>query len=110
MPVKSITPTELYRLHQESGAIFVVDVREPAEFTEVSTAIAQNFPLSTFDPQSFRGRQNLADPVYMLCRSGARSARAGQMLVEAGHTAVYNVEGGMLAWVAAGLPVIKQKG
>lgn len=108
MSVKLITPVELYRLHQESGAISVVDVREVSEFAELSTAIARNFPLSTLDPQHLRKSYTPEDPIYMLCRSGARSGRAAEMLVAAGYSTVYNVTGGMLAWVASGLPVIKR--
>ena len=37
--------------------------------------------------------------VYLVCRSGGRSASATRLLLEAGFDA-YNVEGGMLAWEA----------
>jgi rhodanese-related sulfurtransferase len=44
-------------------------------------------------------------PVYVVCRSGNRSLVAARTLVEAGFTDVRNVEGGMIAWAAAGFPV-----
>ena len=46
MSVKTISPSEVYRLHQESGIIVVIDVRERNEFSEVSAPMAKNFPLS----------------------------------------------------------------
>ena len=41
----------------------------------------------------------------MICRVGGRSARVVQFLVAQGYPAV-NVDGGMLAWAAAGRPVV----
>lgn len=47
--------------------------------------------------------------VYVLCRSGRRSLSAGQQLDAIGFGCVYNIEGGMIAWEEAGLPVIRRK-
>lgn len=44
-------------------------------------------------------------PVALICRSGARSAKAQKMLVEAGYTSVLNVTGGTLEWQKQGLPM-----
>jgi rhodanese-related sulfurtransferase len=43
----------------------------------------------------------------MVCRSGARSGRAAAALLGMGFTDVTNLTGGMLAWNAAGLPVVQ---
>jgi rhodanese-related sulfurtransferase len=43
--------------------------------------------------------------LVVICRAGARSASAGAILRRAGFQRVINLEGGMLAWVEAGLPV-----
>lgn len=48
-------------------------------------------------------------PVQCICRSGARSARAAEALISWGFDAV-NVAGGMQAWAAAGLPVVRDDG
>jgi rhodanese-related sulfurtransferase len=47
--------------------------------------------------------------IVVICRSGARSARAAEALVGAGYTAV-NLAGGMKAWVADGLPCVTDAG
>jgi rhodanese-related sulfurtransferase len=47
--------------------------------------------------------------VYVICRSGARSARAALALVGAGWDAV-NVGGGMQEWAAAGRPMTAENG
>lgn len=44
-------------------------------------------------------------PVYVICRSGNRSAQASAQLVKAGYRQVFNVDGGMNAWTTAGYPV-----
>lgn len=44
-------------------------------------------------------------PVVLYCRSGGRSAMATEALTQAGFDA-HNMAGGMLAWQAAGLPMI----
>ena len=45
-------------------------------------------------------------PLYIYCRSGRRSAAAGEALSKAGYE-VYNLAGGYLAWTEAGKPVTK---
>ena len=47
--------------------------------------------------------------IVCVCRSGARSDRAAAELVNMGFDAV-NMEGGMKAWIARGLPVVKDDG
>ena len=49
------------------------------------------------------------DTIYVICRSGARSARVVLALIEAGWQAV-NVGGGMQDWAAAGRPMISDSG
>jgi rhodanese-related sulfurtransferase len=45
--------------------------------------------------------------IVVVCRAGARSASAGAILGQAGFRHVFNLEGGMLAWAGAGLPVAR---
>ncbi|WP_407650197.1 rhodanese-like domain-containing protein [Deinococcus rhizophilus] len=46
-------------------------------------------------------------PGQPICRSGSRSAQASRVLSDGGHRNLYNVDGGMLAWEAAGLPITR---
>jgi rhodanese-related sulfurtransferase len=82
-----------------AGAV-LLDVREDDEWAEAHAPGAVHVPM---------GRLSLATlpagrPVYCICRSGSRSGRVVAALAEAGIDA-RNVEGGMQAWIAAGLPV-----
>ncbi len=44
-------------------------------------------------------------PLLIICRSGARSRYAANILAKNGFSEVYNVEGGFLAWKEAKLPL-----
>jgi rhodanese-related sulfurtransferase len=108
MSIKSITPNEVFRLQQESGAITIVDVREADEFAEVCSSDAKNFPLSTLNVRDIANNFDRRTPIYVLCRSGKRSMRAAAMFVSEGFHSVYNIDGGMIEWEASGLPVVRK--
>lgn len=86
------------------GAIAMVDVREPHEFTGELGHVAGSrlVPLATVLDAARDWPRD--DELVLICRSGNRSGRAAQALAAAGFTRVMNLAGGMLAWNAAGLP------
>ena len=85
----------------EQGDI-LVDVREQYEFDEVRIPGSILIPLSEF---AERYKELPKDKkLIMQCRSGARSAKATDLLLENGYQAV-NMEGGILAWEEEDLPV-----
>ena len=94
------------RSRMDAGAI-LVDVREPAEWAAGHAEGARHIPLA----QLGQGQRELpvGRPVITVCRSGARSARAATLLAEQGRDAS-NLDGGMRAWAAAGLPVVTEGG
>ena len=49
-------------------------------------------------------------PVILICRVGNRTIPATQFLVKSGFKQVYNVTGGIVPWIKAGLPVMKYNG
>ena len=61
----------------------VVDVRSEAEFAGGHAAGAINVPLDTL-PHRLRELYRCGGPIVLCCRSGARSARALQVLAQAG--------------------------
>ncbi len=72
----------------------LVDVREPDEVAEGSLPGAVNIPLGTLPDRV--GELDRSRPVILLCRSGGRSGKAAQFLVDSGFTDVTNLSGGML--------------
>lgn len=83
----------------------LIDVREAKEWDAGHIDGARHLALSGFDPEGM----DPGSSYMMICRSGARSEKAMIRLRDAGLDAV-NVEGGMLAWAAAGLPMRRDDG
>jgi len=84
----------------ERGEALLIDVREPPEYAAEHIPDAHLLPLSTFDPA--RVPQEAGKKVVLHCVMGMRSAQAGQKLLDAGFTTVYNFRGGVQAWKDAG--------
>jgi rhodanese-related sulfurtransferase len=110
MTLTTISPRELADLCK-SGKIDLIDVRTPVEFQEVHIEFARNVPLDRLDTAAvMRDRKGSKDePLYLICRSGSRGRQACEKFLTAGFTNVVNVEGGTLACVEAGLPVVRGK-
>ena len=92
-----------------SGAIVVLDVREPVEWEHhIAGAIQVPRGLLEFvaDPASPRHDEQL-DPmsrIVVYCNSGGRAALAALRLQELGFTDVASIAGGFTGWKDAGLP------
>lgn len=106
MTINAIEPTALYEMHGESAALTLIDVREPDEFAAIRATIGANHPLSALTTGALGPIAACArnETIYVMCRSGQRSARACELLRNLGYQSVVNVTGGIQAWAAAGLP------
>lgn len=80
---------------------FVVDVREPREFSQGHIPDAHSRPLAYILADDYDLPSD--QPIILVCRSGRRSRRAAVALMESGIDDVKIMEGGMAAWEAAGL-------
>ena len=90
------------RLAREMSRFQVVDVRYPNEWQAGHIDGAVHIPGDyIFDRV---GELDPARPVVTVCRSGSRSAEAAKDLASEGFD-VENLEGGIDAWVAEGLPI-----
>lgn len=89
---------------QRDGAL-LLDVREPDEYAQEHAPGSTLIPLGQL-PARLRELDAFKDRrIAIICRSGRRSALALQILEGAGFSAASNVEGGMIAWNRAGLPI-----
>jgi rhodanese-related sulfurtransferase len=104
-----MSPAELKCLIDQGARIDLIDVRTPVEFDEIHATPARLVPLDELDPVSLMNQRNgqAAEPIYLICRSGARGAKACEKFRSAGFDNVINVEGGTQAWEQSGLPVVR---
>ena len=104
--ISRVTVEEAAKAIQDACGI-MIDVRERGEIAEIATESAKIYPMSELDPASFEAQSGIAKAahIYVLCRSGGRSMRVATALEAQGFKHIYNIEGGILAWSAAGLPV-----
>jgi rhodanese-related sulfurtransferase len=111
MSVQTISPTEVSEANRKGVHPEIIDVRTAAEFEEVHAEGARLVPLDHLDAKAvLRGRTGPTDaPLYFLCKSGTRGAKACELLAAAGFNNAINIEGGTMAWEKAGLPVVRGK-
>ena len=111
MSIAVLKPQELAERCTKDKKIDLIDVRTPVEFREVHVEVARNFPLDQLDPAAVMQARNGSanEPLYVICRSGSRGQQACEKFLKAGFTNVINIEGGTLACVEAGLPVVRGK-
>jgi rhodanese-related sulfurtransferase len=109
--MKTIPPIELQTLLAAEPDAQVLDVRTPVEFAEVHVLQARNVPFHGLNPTALAGSGQLRKerPVYLLCRSGQRAAKAAEKFASGGFTEPVVVEGGTIAWIEANLPVTRGK-
>jgi rhodanese-related sulfurtransferase len=107
----SIKPQELAELCKDGKKIDLIDVRTPVEYREVHVEIARNVPLDQLDAAALMQARNGSanEPLYVICRSGSRGQQACEKFLKAGFSNVVNIEGGTMACVEAGLPLVRGK-
>lgn len=89
----------------DTPSVIVLDVRTPEEFAAGHIEGAVNID---FYSPTFRDQLSVLDPgadYVLYCRSGNRSAQTVPILEDLGFGSVEEIDGGILAWQAAGLPL-----
>lgn len=110
--VRELAPAEA---QPQLGRCVLIDVREPAEFASGHIRGAANIPRGVleFQGDAHPAVANVVDPalshkeqpVLVYCRTGGRAALAACALQELGFTNVCSIDGGITAWIDAGLPL-----
>jgi rhodanese-related sulfurtransferase len=97
--------SEFSKKISESGVV-LLDVRTPAEFAEgyIEGASLIDFQGGNFANEISGLDKNATYAVY--CRSGNRSGQAVKVMHDAGFHNVYNLNGGVIDWANAGLPLV----
>lgn len=115
--IQEVTVQQLLALLPDHQTI-LIDVREPDEFQQGHVDRSVNFPRGMLEMKIHQHPAVVAhcdaaaalqaiavQPVYLMCRSGARSALAALSLQQMGFSQVYSVAGGFQAWLDAGYPI-----
>ncbi|MFM6840973.1 MAG: rhodanese-like domain-containing protein [Candidatus Planktophila sp.] len=99
--------TDFQKKTQEAGVI-VLDVRSAGEFYTGHIANAINIDVEgmTFGADIAKLDKSKTYAVY--CHSGRRSGIAVGKMAAAGFKSLYNLDGGIQVWQAAGLPLVTQ--
>ena len=103
---KAIKPAELTQLINQGGAL-VVDLSAITDFEKGHVTGSRNLTPSQFDPQGKLLAGAKQSPVVLVCRTGTASAEAAKKLKKAGFEQIHWLDGGIAAWDAAGLPLVK---
>jgi phage shock protein E len=100
-----LSVTEFSAKVAEAGVI-TLDVRTPGEFAEgfIEGARLIDFQSGNFENEIAALDKNATYAVY--CRSGNRSGQAVKVMQDAGFTNVFNMNGGVIDWANAGLPLV----
>ncbi len=100
-----LSVTEFSSKVAEAGVI-TLDVRTPGEYAEGHLEGAQLIDLQSgnFENEISSLDKNATYAVY--CRSGNRSGQAVKVMQDAGFTSVFNMNGGVIDWANAGLPLV----
>jgi phage shock protein E len=102
----TLSPTQFDELTKQAGVV-TLDVRTPAEYASGHLPNAVNLDVES--PSFSQGLSQL-DPeatYAVYCRSGNRSKVALQQMSDAGFGSAQDLDGGIVAWQAEGLPVVQ---
>lgn len=104
---KTINAPEFAKNIENNKEAIILDVRTPQELAEGYISGAVNIDYSSSNFKEDLNKLDKSKPVYVYCRSGRRSANAMSLLNNLGFTEVYNLNGGIISWAQAGLPIKK---
>lgn len=95
-----------FAAHSAEPGAFVLDVRNPDEFSAGHLTGAKLVPLHELESRLGELPADKKTPIHVYCARGGRSAKAARLLTEKGYAAVHDLAGGITAWKDAGRPVV----
>ena len=104
--IKDVDTLEAMNLINRQNAL-VLDVREQSEYDAGHIINSRLIPLGKLKERIGELEKYRVRPIVVVCRSGARSSSATSLLNGLGFTQVHNLNGGVMAWQKANLPLEK---
>lgn len=109
--VKTISVVHLKETLETSQRGVLIDVRTTEEYEHLHAPAVKRVIEHTEMAKSLdRLPADKSTPIYLICRSGNRSGKVARLLMDVGYSEVFNVAGGMLAWLEQGFPVETGRG
>ena len=93
--IRKIDQSTVYASINDNN-IYIIDVREPDEYSQSHIENAYNVPYTSITDIS-KLNINLDSKIIVYCQSGNRSRMAANRLIEMGYTNVYDM-GGIIYW------------
>jgi len=101
-----ITVDEAYKMIKKAHKnLVILDVRNQSEYDLGHLYNAVLIPVYELEDRINELQEHINDPIIVYCKSGYRSQIACEILANNGFTNVYNMLGGITAWMEAGYPI-----
>ncbi|MEO3993276.1 MAG: rhodanese-like domain-containing protein [Desulfurococcaceae archaeon TW002] len=94
-----------YKMIKKGTVSLVLDVRNQSEYNLGHLYDAVLVPVYELEDRISELQEHINDPIIVYCKAGSRSQIACQILASNGFTKVYNMLGGITAWIKAGYPI-----
>lgn len=104
--IVDVTVNQFKDLVIEQGGT-ILDVRTPEEWAEGTISKAEKINFYDDNFATDIEKLNKEEPIFVYCKSGGRSANAAETLKEKGFNKIYNLDGGITAWIEAGNETVK---
>ena len=101
-----VSPADAVRLISREDAV-IIDVRPDGEFRNGHIVNAIHVPFDQIDSRLGRLGKYRKQPVIAACRTGQQSATVAKRLRSEGFERVVRLQGGMVAWQGADLPLTR---
>lgn len=104
-PVQDVNEVQAKELISSRRDIVIIDVRTPDEYNagHIPGAVLLNVSDPSF--ATLVGKLERTRTYLVYCRSGARSIRAVDQMVDLGFSSIIHLTGGFLSWNGAGYEV-----
>ncbi len=99
----NVTASEAEAMIESQSSLVVLDVRTLSEYDSGHIRHAKLVPLAELEGRLSELKKS--DEILVYCLSGGRSSMASQILADNGFLYVYNMLGGITAWISQGFPV-----
>lgn len=102
---KQISVNDAVKLANEKQGLFL-DIRSAEHFKAGNVPQSRNIPAA--DVPNKLGSLPKDKPIIVVCERGRSSVAVVNTLKSNGYTDVYSLQGGLAAWIEAGLPLAKK--